>query len=225
MKVEQLLDLIRQRRSIRSYKSDPVPEEYIQKILEAGRWGPSMANTQPWDFIVVRDHVLKQKIHEVILEVIVKIKTLRDFPLLQSFKAEYVLQAPVNIVMCGDPRFKKVTIMDGVDPQMEDFSFWASVSLPIQNMLLAAQCLGLGSVVFTDIYPEKLKKILDVPDPLKVICLLPIGFPAESPDPRPRRELVDFVHTDRYDMKKMRPDSFAVEARKNPYVSYLKELK
>jgi len=64
---------------------------------------------------------------------------------------------------------------------MEDFSFWASISLSIQNMLLAIQCLGLGSVVFTDIYPEKLKKILNVPDPLKVICLLPIGFPAESP--------------------------------------------
>jgi len=62
------------------------------------------------DFIVVKDTLLKQKIHEVILEVIVKIKTLRDFPLLHTFKAEYVLQAPVNIVICGDPRFRKVRL-------------------------------------------------------------------------------------------------------------------
>ena len=147
MKIEELLGLMKQRRSIRAYKPDPVSDEAIQMVLEAGRWAASSANSQPWDFIVVKDSDTKQKLHGIVLEVIDKIKTLRDFPFLRTFRAEYVVQVPVVIVVCGDPRFVKVSIMDGVDSQMEDFSFWCSVSLAVQNMLLAAQCLGLGSVV------------------------------------------------------------------------------
>ncbi len=113
--------------------------------------------------------------------------------------------------------------MDGVDSQIEDFSFWGSVSLPIQNMLLAAQCLGLGSVVFTDIYPDKVKRLLKVPDPLKVICLLPIGFPAEAVEPRFRRETSEFTHLDEFDSKKMRPDDFVAEARKDPSKLFLRK--
>ncbi len=79
MKIDDLLVLMQQRRTIRAYKPDPVPEDHINKILEAGRWAPSSANSQPWDFIVVKDATLKQKIHEVILEVIEKIKTLMIF--------------------------------------------------------------------------------------------------------------------------------------------------
>jgi nitroreductase len=222
MEIDELLTLMRQRRSVRDYKSDPVPQEYIDKILEAGRWAPSSANSQPWDFIVIKDKAVKQGIHNVILDVIDEIKTLRDFPFLRTFRAEYIIQAPVNIVVCGDPRFTKVSIMDGVDPQMEDFSFWGSVTLPIQNMLLAAQCLGLGSVVFTDIRPDRLKALLDVPDPLKVICVLPIGFPAETPEPRFRRDLSHFTHQDHFDKSKMRPESFVTEARMDPSKLFLK---
>ncbi len=113
--------------------------------------------------------------------------------------------------------------MDGVDPQMEDFSFWGSVTLPIQNMILAATCLGLGSVVFTDIYPDQLKTLLNVPDPLKVICVLPVGYPAEAPEPRFRRDVREFTHQDRFDPEKVRPDSFVEEARKDPSKLFLKK--
>ncbi len=55
MTIDDLLKLMKERRSIRAYKPDPVPEEYVEEILEAGRWAPSSANSQPWDFIVVKD--------------------------------------------------------------------------------------------------------------------------------------------------------------------------
>jgi nitroreductase len=223
MKIDELLSVMRERRSIRAYKPDPVPQEYIDKILEAGRWAASSANSQPWDFILVKDQDRKRRIHGIILEVIEKIKTLRDFPFLRTFTADYVLQAPVLIVVCGDPRFVRVSIMDKVDSQIEDFSFWGSVTLPIQNMLLAAQCLGLGSVVFTDIYPDKVKQLLNVPDPLKVICLLPIGYPAESPEPRFRRDPGEFTHQERFDLTKKRHDSFVDEARKDPSKLFFKK--
>ncbi len=223
MKIDDLLRLMRERRSIRAFKPDPVPQEYLDKILEAGRWAASSANSQPWDFIVVKSPEVKEKIHKITLEVIEKIKTMRDFPFLRTFTAGYLLQAPVNIVVCGDPRFIRVSIMDGVDSQIEQFSFLGSVTLAIQNMLLAAHCLGLGSVVFTDTYPDKVKTVLNIPDPLKVICILPIGFPAEQLEVRSRREIGDFSHENRFDTKKMRPNSFVEEARKDPSKLFLKK--
>jgi nitroreductase len=90
-------------------------------------------------------------------------------------------------------------------------------------MLLAASCLGLGSVVFTDIFPDRVKRILNIPDPLKVICLLPIGFPAESPEMRFRREVGEFTHDESYEHPKLRPDSFVSDARKDPSKLFLKK--
>jgi 5,6-dimethylbenzimidazole synthase len=200
-----------------------VPQEYIDKILEAGRWAASSANSQPWDFVVVKNPEVKEKIHKITLEVIEKIRTLRDFPFLRTFTAAYLLQAPVNLVVSGDPRFMRVSIMHGVDSQIEQFSFLGSVSLAIQNMLLAAQCLGLGSVVFTDTYPDKVKSILNIPDPLKVICILPIGFPAEQLEVRYRREIGEFTHQDFFDSRKMRPNSLVEDARKDPSKLFLKK--
>ena len=57
-----LLELVKKRRSIRRFRSDPVPDEYIEKIIEAGRWAPSGYNSQPWEFLVIKDKVLKDRI-------------------------------------------------------------------------------------------------------------------------------------------------------------------
>lgn len=223
MDSKELLSLMKGRRSIRAFKSDPVPREYVEVILEAGRWAPSSANSQPWDFILVTDQSTREKIHENVLKVIEKIKTLRDFPFLKDFRAEYVVQAPLNIVVCGDPRFTRVSIMDGVDSQIEEFAFWGSVTLPIQNMWLAAHCLGLGAALLTDIYPREIGSVLNVPDPIKVICILVVGFPAESPEPRFRRSISEFTHENSFEAGKMRPDQFVEEARKDPSKLFLKK--
>lgn len=222
MDTEELLAVIKGRRSIRAFTPDPVPGEHIEHILEAGRWAGSSANSQPWDFILVTEPAIKEKIHANVLKVIEKIKELRDFPFLKDFRAEYVLQAPLHIVVCADPRFIRVSMMHGVDPQIEDFVFWGSVSLAIQNMWLAAHCQGLGASLFTDIYPSEIADLLEVPDPIKVICILLVGFPAETPEPRFRRSIDDFTHDNRYDLGKKRPDQFVEEARKDPSKLFLK---
>jgi nitroreductase len=92
-------------------------------------------------------------------------------------------------------------------------------------MLLAAQVQNLGSVVFTDIYPDGIKRILRVPDPLRVICILPIGYPAEERNVGFRRETDEFTHTERFDLAKMRSDRFVEEARKDPYSVLVKRSK
>lgn len=65
MQIDVFLDLARKRRSIRKFKPDPIPEEYVNKILEAGRWAMSGANAQPWEFIVIKDPVTKNKLADI----------------------------------------------------------------------------------------------------------------------------------------------------------------
>jgi hypothetical protein len=131
MDISNLLGLMRERRSYRAFKPDEVPEEAIRYILEAGRWAPSSANSQPWDFIIVTERETKEKIQENIRKVIEEIRSLRDFPFLRTFTADYMLEAPTQIVVCCDTRFMRVSMMNGVDEQIEQFAFWGSVSMAI----------------------------------------------------------------------------------------------
>jgi 5,6-dimethylbenzimidazole synthase len=217
MEADDFLKILKGRRSIRSYRQDPVPDSYINKIIEAGSWAPSSANSQPWDIVVVKNGKTKELIQESVKRVIKRIKELRDFPFLKTFTAHYMLEAPVQIVVCGDPRFRYVSMMNNVDDDVENFALWGSVSMSIQNMLLMAHALGLGSVVFTNFYPEEVKKLLNIPDPLKVVCILPVGFPGETKIPPVRRQLEDFTHIEMFDSSKIRSEDFIEEAHRDPY--------
>ncbi len=217
MQFEDFFNVITSRRSIRSFKSDPVPDDNIDKIIESAGWAPSSANSQPWDIVIVKNIETKTRIQESIKRVIARIRELRDFPFLRTFTAQYMLEAPVQLVVCGDPRFKYVSMMHKVDEDIEQFALWGSVSMAVQNMLLTAQALGLGSVVFTNFYPSEVKEILSIPDPVKVICILPIGYPKETKVPPVRRKMEDFTHMEKYDISKMRSDSLVEKAHKDPY--------
>jgi 5,6-dimethylbenzimidazole synthase len=217
MEFEDFFKIIAERRSCRAFKPDPVPEEHVERIVEAARWAPSSANSQPWDVVVVAEQKTKERIQESVRRVIARIRELRDFPFLRTFTAQYMIEAPVQLVICGDPRFKYVSMMHGVDDDVEQFALWGSVSMAVQNMLLAAQALGLGSVVFTNFYPSEVREILSVPEPLKVVCILPIGYPAETKVPPFRRGREEFLHRERFDPDKVRPDSLIEEAHRDPY--------
>ena len=130
---------------------------------------------------------------------------------------ETKVEAPVHLVIVGDPRFKYVSMMHSVEPNVEQFAFWGSVSMAIQNMLLTAHALGLGSVVFTNFYPEEVKSFLNIPGSLQVVCILPVGYPKQEKDPPVRRSLNDFVHWGVFDPEKMRPDALIEEAHRDPY--------
>jgi len=222
MSANNFLKIISSRRSIRSFKPDPVPDKAIAAIIEAGRWAPSSANSQPWDIIVVKSDKTKKLIQESVRRVITRIKELRDFPFLKTFTGHYMLEAPVQIVICGDPRFQYVSMMHQVDDEIEQFALWGSVSMAIQNMLLAAHAQGLGSVVFTNFYPSEVKKILGVPDPLKVICILPVGYPREVKIPPERRDLKEFMHVEFFDIGKIRSDELIEKAHQDPYGTQVK---
>lgn len=170
---EALLDLLQSRRSIRRYRPEPVPEEMLQQILEAGRWAPSASNRQPWAFIVVRDPEVRRRVAQNAAYYFVRWAHVEDAPLL--------------IVLCGDAR-------NAIYRQFlrED------VALAGCQMMLQAAALGLGTCWVGGLDRKAIADILKLPAHTEVIGLLTVGFPAENPLPPPRKDLAEVVHYDVY---------------------------
>jgi nitroreductase len=164
-----VLELIRQRRSIRKFTREPVSDEQIRALLEAAMAAPSASNRQPWEFIVVRDpascHSLSQ-VHPY---------------------AGPLVGAPVVIVVCGHPELAK---------------HWNSdCAAATQNLLLAVTALGLGAVWVGITHgadnEASVREILGIPNDVAVLCMIPLGHPAET---RPARTQYDAakVHYEKY---------------------------
>ena len=167
--MSDLMEIIRNRRTIRRFKPDPVAEEKVRTILEAGRWAPSFSNLQPWKFLVIKDAKIKDAIDKVAKE---------------SVLHWGVHEAPVAIVVCADRR---------VDP-LHAIEAGAAAT---QNMTLMAQSLGLGSGWIGIMGTEAeagIQKLFQFPETMRVISLIPIGMPNESPSMN-RKPLETLVET------------------------------
>jgi len=173
----EVIEAIRTRRSIRHYKPDAIPEEKLNAVLEAARWAPSWANTQCWRFIVVRDANVRAKLAE----------TLGENP-----SAGAVRNAPVVIVACaalgvsgyykGQPATDK-----------GDWWYMFDVALAMQNLVLAAHSLGLGTVHIGLFDAGSVASILKIPEGFRVVEMTPLGYPSREGRPTPRRELSELV--------------------------------
>jgi nitroreductase len=207
------MQLVQERTSHRGgYRKDlDVSDEQLEFILEAARWAPSAGNSQPWEFIVVRDPELRKAIIDIAKK-----------QLKEKIEMEWVsrrtrrvgsdsgfVHAPVFILILGDPR----TI--GAYPVRTRLDKWqshyfSSLSNTVLAMVLAAQSLGLGSQWLSDVaspyFATMVKALLGIPDPLTVYHLIPIGHVDRKLKPNPRRPLADMVHHDRYEMDKFRTD-------------------
>lgn len=214
-----LLKIIRERRSIRVFRPDPVPTELIQKILEAGRWAPSGANGQPWELVVVRDREKRAKLAEILQDMG---KWEREnepkfvdsdhvvFPI-NSFT--YAKSVPVFIIIAADPKLKKISIQvgDGSDDRI----YRQSIGHLIQNMWLMIQALGLATVdVTVRNVQDRIKKLFDIPAWLEVSDILPIGY-ADQRRTKDRRPLEAFVHYDSFDPSKLRTEEDVNKIRRD----------
>jgi len=152
---------IKTRRSIRKYKDKPVPDDVIDQLLEAGMMAPSAGNEQPWQFIVIKDR-----------EILDKVPTVHPY-------SKMITQAPVAILVCGDTRMEKHP------------GFWVQdCSAATQNILIAAHAMGLASV-WLGVYPagdrvEGISGLFGLPENVFPLSLLPIGYPDEE-KPQPER--------------------------------------
>jgi coenzyme F420-0:L-glutamate ligase/coenzyme F420-1:gamma-L-glutamate ligase len=197
-----LLDIIKDRRSVKEYSSKEVSEEVLFRILEAGRWAPSAHNAQPWRFIVIRDSALKQKLAEDMAsrwdEDLRKNRILREHrESLIKASVERFGNAPVVIVACltmedmdeyPDDRRKKIEYVMAVQ----------SVAAAIENVLLAAHGEGLGSCWFCAplFCLDVVRKTLRIPKHVDPQALIILGYPASKPNPPPRKPLEDIAYQD-----------------------------
>ncbi len=178
-------DVLRSRRSVRSYRPDPVPAGMVDRVLEAGILAPSAGNRQPWEFVVVQeDAALKQEIVNT---------TYRGNSWRNGQTQAWLLEAPVLIVVCANvPRtVSRYGWETGHRLIRED------ISAAVENMLLAAVALGLGSCWIGGFDPVALSAALALPEMLAPLAVLPLGYPAAAPPGPPKLALDAVVHARR----------------------------
>jgi nitroreductase len=180
-----LFTAIKERRSCRNYSPEPVGEEIIEKILEAGMWAPSPMNAQPWQFIVITNKEVKEKIISEAERCVKWAIETSGWEWLQKYQVDFLHSVPVMVLVVGDPK------KSGVDSFQEEgpLGYLQACAGAIQNMHLAAYALGLGSLWFTFFDKQPIRDILGIDaekTPLALVCL---GKPAGEPFKMGRKEL------------------------------------
>lgn len=217
MDYEGFLNLVKTRRSIRSFKPDPLPDDYVDRIIEAARWAPSGANSQPWEFVVIKDKGIKEKIlelHKESSEHSRKMELTREpgmgWPavLRHSDRPGFAV-APVWIILLGDSRTRKAYPLTAYLNRGEAI-FQSSLASAFLYMHLAAASLGLASQWVSGTaspYEQCLiKDLLKIPENLQIYDMMAAGYPLKQPRPRMVREKSAMVHYEGYDNKKARTD-------------------
>ena len=211
MNISEFRELVEQRRSVRGYdESREVPEQVIRTILDCARWAPSGGNGQPWEFIVIRNKETRHKIADWYLK---QLEQKREMDLAVRGTAKMTgdgfRHAPVHVVIVGDPRVKEsYPIRTKLEKAESHFiTGLANATLLIH---LAATSLGLASQYVSDAnspYMETMLKVaLEIPEPLRIYHLVPIGYAKSQVAAPPRRELEEITHYEKYEMSKFRDD-------------------
>ncbi|MEM0359618.1 MAG: nitroreductase family protein [Candidatus Hadarchaeales archaeon] len=169
------LEAIRKRRSIRSFKPDPIPEEDLRKMLEAAAWAPSAGNCQPLELVVVKDQRIKEEVMEA------------------AFGQPFIGEAPVVVVICAD-----VERTVGRYGRRGELFYVQDTAAATQNLLLAATSLGYGTCWVGAFSEDEVARVLHLPPGIRPLAIVPIGRSAEKPEAPPRRPLEEIVHRERY---------------------------
>lgn len=166
----EFYDVLRTRRSVRAYKDTPVPDEVLERILEAGSIAPSWCNRQCWRFVVVRDPAVKKMLGEVV----------------NNPSAACYENAPVAIAVCADPSDSSVT--GGKEYYLVD------CAVAMEHIMLAAVSEGLAACWVGAFAEYPVRNVLKLPGEIKIVAITPLGYADEEPAPTPRRPLAETVH-------------------------------
>ena len=176
-----LMEIIKERRSIRKYEDKEVTEEQLNQILESVKWAPSWTNSQCWEVIVVKDPAIKEQLQGT---------------LIKNPSTKAMVQAPVVLVLCGKLKSSGY-YKDQVTTKFGDW-FMFDLGIANQNICLTAYSLGLGTVIVGLLDHNKAKEILGVPDDYEVVTMIPLGYPAKEPEAPKRREISEFTHLNKF---------------------------
>lgn len=178
----EVLESIKERRTIRKFEDREIPEETEKTLLEAVQWSQSWANTQCWEIVVIKDREVRRRLQETIAKGNPATKAIVSAPLLLGIAGK--LQSS------GYYKGEVVT-------KFGDWFFF-DLGLATQNLCLTAHSQGLGSVVVGLFDHDKAAEVLAIPDGYELSVLIPLGYPAQSPKPPKRRDIKEFTHYNRF---------------------------
>ncbi|MEM2273432.1 MAG: nitroreductase family protein [Candidatus Bathyarchaeia archaeon] len=202
MKEDFIENIIKGRRSIRSFSSKSAPQDLILKLIDAARWAPSAHNAQPWRFIIIADPEVKRRLAEAMASDWLRDLEKNHVPPEDSRKLvegsiKRFSEAPVLIVAAITMR-EMHKYPDRRRQRFEHLMATQSLAAAIQNILLAAHAEGLGACWFCAplFCQETVRKILKMPRDIEPQALITVGYPAESPEPPPRKPLKEIAFKD-----------------------------
>jgi len=171
---KDVFEAIKGRRSIRSFKPDEVTEATVTRLLEAACHAPSAGNLQPWQFFVVKDEEKKQELARA------------------AYNQFFLAQAPVVIVVCAQPELSARRYGE----RGKSLYCIQDTAAAVQNILLAAYGLGLGTCWIGAFDEDQVSFALGLPQDKKPVALIPVGYPAaegRKPSKRPVEDVVSFI--------------------------------
>ena len=184
-------DLVKTRRSCRSFETSSISEEQLAAILDAGRWAPNPLNLQPWEFIIISDPEIKTQVLKVAHDARQEVIDNGGPGWVAKYGIGFLEEAPLLVVVVVDPSRAGLGSFFG-----QEYGAIQAASACVQNMILAAADMGLGTLWFTWFRPEKLRAVLDIPENLEIAAVVPIGKPKEPIEAPPRKD--PKVHRQRY---------------------------
>ena len=161
-------DLLLTRRSIRKYKTNQISQDSLQSILESGRYAPSASNGQPWHFIVITNHEIKERLSN------------RQW-------SGFIRNSAFTIVGCAYEGSLYARQWSTID-----------TTIALQNMVIAAWALGIGSCWVGDFDETEVRRILDIPKDWRIIALISFGIPDETPAATPRKLSSEIVSYNKF---------------------------
>lgn len=169
-----VLEIIRERRSVRRYREDPIPDEVFRRVMEAARLAPSGKNLQPWKFIAVRAADTKRRLAEA------------------ARGQMFIARAPVILVACAFPE-------RSYQRQGGYMQSWPiDVACAIDHLMLQACEEGLGTCWIGAFEEREVKPLLDIPEEVRVVALTPLGWPDEKPRDRGRLPLDEILSGEKF---------------------------
>jgi nitroreductase len=172
----ELFEAIQKRRSIRQFKKQEITEEIVEKLVEAARLAPTAGNAQSYQLVIVRQEEQKQKLSTA------------------AYGQKQIQSASVVFVVCADLGRAQESYAE----RGRSLYCIQDTAAVTENILLTACSLGLGTCWIGAFKEEEIKKVVNAPNDMRPVAMIPVGYPAESPSPRPRRQPDEFVHQETF---------------------------
>jgi nitroreductase len=195
VQIPNIWEVFQKRRSVRKFKSDPVPDTKIKQIIDAARMAPTSGNQQPWKFLVIRD----KKVINQMLEACIRESMVRYEANPNSNETKVQFEARVRAALSSGyfsaPVF--IVVLTDNNSKYPDYNHWDG-PLAAGYLMLAARALGYGTVFITDAIPENVtKEVLQIPDNFTRVCITPLGVPFEWPATPPKKDLNEMISFDK----------------------------